>query len=305
MILTGSQATFGQLINHATSDNLDLIYFGKRYSYLLPHVSQTYANAIAFHKKLWDYRDTTTYVILNDFEDQGHAGALVMPFSQVQIGIEPYGFAFSIIPSNERFQWLFNHELTHVVMADKANRTDRFYRGVIQGKVRRNEEKPLSALWSYLTVPRWYSPRWYHEGIACFMETWMSGGLGRTMGTYDEMYFRSIVNENKSIYSLIGLETEGTTIDFQIGTNSYLYGTRFVTYLANQYGIDKLKSFYSRTDSSKAFFAHQFRQVYGRPVRDVGMRVSAEEYQPDKGFPDHPFYCHNQKTTRERFQLWV
>jgi hypothetical protein len=48
-------------------------------------------------------------------------------------------------------------------------------------------------VWSYVTVPRWYAPRWYQEGIACFMETWMSGGLGRAMGYYDEMYFRSLV----------------------------------------------------------------------------------------------------------------
>ncbi|MGV8095971.1 MAG: hypothetical protein AB2L24_29315 [Mangrovibacterium sp.] len=260
-------------------DNLDLIYFGKRYSYLLPHVSQTYRNAMNFHRQFWDYRDTATYVMLNDFEDMGHGGAIAMPFSLVQLGIEPYGFAFSIIPSNERFQWLFNHELTHVVMADKANSRDLFYRKLLQGKIRRNEENPVSAVWSFLTTPRWYSPRWFHEGIACFMETWMSGGLGRAMGTYDEMYFRSIVNEQQPIYSLVGLETEGTTIDFQVGANSYLYGTRFVTYLAYQYGIDKLKAFYARADSSKAFYANQFKQVYKKPVRDVWSEWTDWEYQ--------------------------
>ncbi|MFH0762184.1 MAG: hypothetical protein V2A67_11840 [Bacteroidota bacterium] len=293
---SGTTGLFAQRINHVKVDNLDLIFFGKRYDYLLPHVSQTYANAMAFHHNLWNYEDTTLYVVLNDFEDHGHAGALVMPFSQVQIGIEPYGFAFSIIPSNERFQWLFNHELTHVVMADKANRTDRFFRSVVQGKVRRNEEKPVSALWSYVTVPRWYTPRWYHEGIACFMETWMSGGLGRTMGTYDEMYFRTIVNENKRIYSLIGLETEGTTIDFQVGANSYLYGTRFVTYLAKEYGIDRLTAFYTRSDSSKSFFADQFRNVYNLSLRKAWedwiqseTRFQQENIRRIREFPITPF----------------
>jgi hypothetical protein len=250
-------------------DNLDLIYFGKRYSYLVPHVSQTYRNAMNFHSNLWEYKDTTTYVILNDFQDMGHGGALILPFNQVQLGIEPYSFAFSIIPSSERFQWLFNHELTHVVMADNPNRRDLFFRRHMMGKIRRDEEMPLSAVWSYLTAPRWYSPRWYHEGIACFMETWMSGGLGRAMGNYDEMYFRSIINEEKPLYSLVGLETEGTTIDFQVGANSYLYGTRFVTYLADKYGMDKLMQFYRRSDDSKAFYAGQFKKVYGKPVRSV------------------------------------
>lgn len=267
--LCGFENISAQQISHLKSKNLELIYFGKRYSYLLPHICNTYNNAMSFHRRFWDYKDTTTYVVLNDFEDMGHAGALVMPFSQIQMGIEPYGFAFSIIPSNERFQWLFNHEQTHIVMADKANSRDMFFRKILLGKVRRSEEKPLSALWSYYTTPRWYSPRWYQEGIACFMETWMSGGMGRGMGPYDEMYFRSIVQENKKLYSLIGLETEGTSIDFQVGTNAYLYGTRFVSYIAHRYGPEKVKSFYMRTDDSKPFYANQFKKIYGKKVVDV------------------------------------
>ena len=269
LFLNGCIVLPAQLINHRKEAKQDLIYFGNRYNYLLPHVSQTYENAMSFHRKFWNYRDTTTYVLLNDFEDMGHAGAIAMPFSQVQIGIEPYGFAFSIIPSNERFQWLFNHELTHIAMADKANKQDVFFRKVMHGKIRRNEETPLSAVWSYLTTPRWYSPRWYQEGIACFMETWMSGGLGRAMGTYDEMYFRSIINEQTPLYSIVGLETEGTSIDFQVGANSYLYGSRFVTFLAYRYGIEKLKAFFMRTDDSKAFYANQFKSVYHQSVHTV------------------------------------
>ena len=276
-LLPGGSLLRAQQINQTEDGNLHLIYFGKRYDYVVPHVMQTYQNAMMFHRDLWDYNDTTTYVVLSDFEDNGHGGAIAMPFSQVQLGIAPYSFAFSIIPSNERFQWLFNHELTHVVMADKANKQDDFFRKIFRGKIRRDEEKPVSALWSYLTTPRWYAPRWYHEGIACFMETWMSGGLGRAMGTYDEMYFRSIVNEDLPIYSLVGLETEGSTIDFQVGANAYLYGSRFVTYLAYEYGIDKLKAFYNRTDSSKTFYAAQFKKVYNQSVHESWKEWTAWE----------------------------
>jgi hypothetical protein len=56
------QSVLAQRINHLKVDNLDLIYFGKRYSYLLSHVSQTYRNAMNFHNQFWNYRDTTTYV---------------------------------------------------------------------------------------------------------------------------------------------------------------------------------------------------------------------------------------------------
>jgi len=248
---------------------MELIYFGNRYSYLMPHVARTFHNALNFHKLHWNYPHEKTYVMLTDFEDDGHGGAITMPINLIMLGISPFNYAFSITPSSERFQWLFNHELTHIVLADKANKTDVFWRKALMGKVRRDEKMPVTAFWSYLTTPRWYAPRWYHEGIACYIETWTSGGLGRALGPYDEMYFRSIINEGYPLYSVVGLETEGSTIDFQVGANAYLYGTRFITYLAQQYGEGKIKDLYTRTDDSKRFYARQFKTVYGKSVKEA------------------------------------
>lgn len=277
----------GQDIYQLDTDRVQLVYFGGRYTYLTPHVLRSFNNAMDFHEELWAYDPDKIYVMLNDFQDYGTGGAVTMPLNQVFIGIGPYNFAFSIIPSSERFQWLFNHELTHVVMTEKPNRRDERWRRAFFGKVSRNEEYPLSALWSYVTVPRWYAPRWYQEGIACFMETWMSGGLGRSMGYYDEMYFRSIVREDAPIHSVVGLETEGTAVDFQVGANAYLYGTRFTTYLAKQYGTDKLRDFFLRSEDSKAFYARQFRQVYDKPVRQaweewIGFEQSFQQENIDR-----------------------
>ena len=259
----------GQTITQKDTERVQLVYFGERYTYMTPHVLRTFFNAMDFHEELWDYDPDKIYVMLNDFQDYGTGGAITMPLNQVFIGIGPYNFAYSIVPSGERFQWLFNHELTHVVMTDKPNSRDERWRRAFFGKVRRDEAYPMSALWSYATVPRWYAPRWYQEGIAIFMETWMSGGLGRTMGYYDEMYFRSLIQEDQPLHSVVGLETEGTAMDFQVGANAYLYGSRFTTYLAREYGVDKLKDFFLRSEDSKAFYGRQFRQVYGRRVEDV------------------------------------
>ena len=41
-------------------------------------------------------------------------------------------------------------------------------------------------------------------------------------------------------FSPLGLEAEGTQIDFQVGVNDYLYGTRFFSYLALTYGPEKV-----------------------------------------------------------------
>lgn len=270
MLLTlGKSELYAQHIHRFRTQDLELCYFGKRYGYLAPHVARSFHNALEFNEKRWDYVHDKTHLMLTDFEDDGHGGAIVMPQNLMIIGISPFNFSFSITPSIERFQWLINHEMTHVVLADKPNQRDLFWRKMMMGKVMRNDQAPVSALWSYLTTPRWYAPRWYHEGIACYMETWTSGGPGRALGPYDEMYFRTIVNEGEPLYSVIGLETEGTTIDFQVGANAYLYGTRFVSYLSQHYGDSSIVRFYSRTDDSRPFYGSQFRKVFGLQVQEA------------------------------------
>ena len=102
-------------------------------------------------------------------------------------------------------------------------------------RCRRSRDIPESLLYSYLTVPRFTVPRWYLEGSAVFMETWMGGGLGRAQGGYDEMVFRAMVRDDARFYDPLGLESRGMRVDFQVGANAYLYGTRFMTWLAYAY----------------------------------------------------------------------
>ena len=250
------------------TSNVRLVFLDKNTSYLVPHTVRSFENALAFHKQFWGYVPSgETNILFNDFSDVGNGGTMVIPWNFLNIGISPFEYTFSVVPSNERMQWLMSHELTHQVMCDKASKPDKILRTIFGGKVVSDNRDPVSMVYSYFTTPRWYSPRWYHEGIAVFMETWMSGGVGRVMGGYDEMVFRTMVHDSAFFYNVIGLETEGTTIDFQVGVNSYLYGTRFVSYLANTYGIPKLKEFYSRTDTSRRFYASQFKHVYGVPIQ--------------------------------------
>jgi hypothetical protein len=139
---------------------------------------------------------------------------------------------YETCPTNERFNWVMSHELWHVVASEKTSHMDRVWRGIFQGKVLADDDDPESMIYSYLCSPRRFAPRWYHEGSAVFIETWLAGGIGRALGGYDEMAFRAMVHDGAYLYDLVGLESEGTTSDFQIGQNSYLYGTRFMSYLA-------------------------------------------------------------------------
>lgn len=250
--------------------DLKMIYIGRQLSYMAPYNVQTFTNAMLFHKKHWNWQPSEDIAImLNDFEDEGNGGALIIPKNYVVLYVAPFSYDFDVVPTNERMQWLMCHELTHIAVNDKASPGDNFWRQVFFGKVIAHNDNPISMIYSYLTAPRWYSPRWYQEGIAIFMETWMSGGIGRTIGSYDEMVFRTMTLDSAYFYRVVGLETEGTSIDFQVGVNSYLYGTRFVSYLAHEYGIDKLMQLFDRSDSSKKFYADQFDYVYGLSVDEA------------------------------------
>ena len=269
MVTLGQNQTYYQY----NTDDATLVFFDKDLSRYIPHMVRMYHHGKALHNQIWTtdslYRPEPTLLLLTDWEDDGNGGATPLPQSLIQIGMAPLNMSYYVGPSSERYRQLFKHEYTHTVMTDKYNRRDQQWRKLFGTKVMTDNTQPLSALWSYLCVPRWYAPRWYHEGIACFMETWLSGGVGRALGGYDEMYFRSIIDSGEKLFSVVGLETEGSTMDFQVGANAYLYGTRFVNYLTKTYGYDKLISFYNRTADSRTFFGSQFKQVYGEPLRKV------------------------------------
>ena len=259
-----------QTIYQYKSDSATVCFVNKQQAQYVPHLIRKYQTARTLHRQIWgELPVQAPFMLLTDMEDDGNAGVSALPHSFIQIGLAPNNKSFFVYPSPERFDYVFKHEYTHVVMADKANGTDLGWRNFTGNKVVPNPSYPISALWSYLDVPRWYALRWYHEGIACFLETWLCGGAGRSLSGYDEAYFRAQVKDGKDLFSVVGLETEGATSDFQQGATAYLYGTRFVNYLVLKYGFDKLVEFYNRTDESETFYAKQFEKVYGKNLREA------------------------------------
>ncbi len=252
------------------TEDLDLLYFDPIQTYLTPYIARAYENALGWHEKRfgWEPWDKTT-VLLKDFSDYANAGARASPNNTVLIDVAPLSITMETFTPGERFFTIVNHEMAHVAQMDVWNRQDAFWRRVFHGKPMPIQEHPESILYNFLVTPRVSTPRWYLEGGAVFFETWMSGGLGRGQGGYDEMVWRARVRDDEKFYSPLGLESEGIAVDFQVGVNDYLYGTRFMSYLALKYGPDKFVEWQSRRDGSKAFYASQFRQVFGRRLDDV------------------------------------
>lgn len=262
------------------TDDLRIFYFFRDQEYIIDHLARCFENAFQYHQKFFDYTPSEEVtVFFNDSDDYGYAGTTTIPNNWITLGIEPFEYVYDTCPTNERMNWVMNHELVHVVASDQATRWDNFFRSIFFGKVSPTAEDPVSILYTYLTNPRRYSPRWYHEGIAVFMETWMAGGIGRSLTGYDEMTFRAMVRDSSFFYNIVGLESEGTAKDFQIGQNSYLYGTRFFSYLALQYGPEKLIDWVKRDPGSKRYFSTQFKKVYGISLDSEWRRWIEFEHQ--------------------------
>lgn len=270
LILAGGAApSRAQLTSTDTSD-VSVVYLQPTQSFIVPHVGRSFENALAFHTKLFDFkpREKMT-VLLTDFSDAGNASADAVPRDFITLRIAPMSFAFETFTASERMSYLMNHELVHVVTNDRAAPRDRFFRRLFRGKVAPVAEHPESIPYLYLTAPRRAAPRWYMEGIAVFLDTWMAGGLGRAQGPFDEMVFRSMVLDGSRFYDPLGLAAELTKTDFQVEANSYLYGTRFMNYLAYHYTPESLIRWTSRTSGSKAYYASGFKQVYGISIEQA------------------------------------
>ncbi|MEO5595887.1 MAG: hypothetical protein ABIQ97_01890 [Lysobacteraceae bacterium] len=260
-------ADAAEQLQQLQTDDLQLVWFHPAEDYLAPHVARSFENSMAFQKKLWGWTpDGKVNLLLKDFGDYGNAGARSAPNNALIVDIAPFSFSFETFVASERVFSLMNHELVHVANMDQWTKTDMRWRRLLGGKIQVVPKHPETLAYHYLTVPRTVVPRWYLEGVAVFFETWMAGGRGRAQGAYDEMVFRAMVRDHARFYNPAGLAAEGTKVDFQVGVNNYLYGTRFISYLALKYSPERIVDWAGRHEGSKRYYADQFEQVFGKSM---------------------------------------
>jgi hypothetical protein len=275
-------AAFSQLARIETPD-LRLVYIAPSEDYLAPYAAQAFVEAQRFLSTLFKYRgDQKITILLADFSDYGNAGAGTVPYDAVRVQIAPLSFAFETILASERMNAIMNHELVHVIAMDQAADRDRTFRRLFGGKVMPVDAQPESIAYFYLTSPRVAAPRWYHEGAAVFIDTWEDGGIGRAQSGYDEMVWRAMVRDRARFYDPLGLAAEGTKIDFQVEVNSYLYGTRFMTWLAYRYSPEQLIDWIGRHPGSHAYYATDFRRVFGTTLENAWREWIAWEHEFQK-----------------------
>ena len=262
------------------TEELRIVYYDPDESYLVPHIIQSFLSGLADNERLFNWvPDGRVNVWLRDFGDHGNAATFRAPHNLIDVDIAPSYEPYETFSSADPFELYATHEVVHLATTDRASPEDARFRRFFHGKVEVIAAHPETLLYNYLTVPRDVSPRWYTEGSAVFMETWMNGGVGRAQGGYDEMVFRAMVHDGARFYDPLGLVSKGTEIDFQTGANAYLYGTRFMDYLALTYGPQTLLRWWTRDAGSRRYYADQFRQVYGLPLDESWHRWIDFEHQ--------------------------
>ncbi len=265
-------------LSYALTDDVRVIYSDPTLAPFVPHAVRTFHNSAQWQRRIfgWQPADLTT-LWLRDFSDYGNANASPAPRNLLRLDVAPVANPFETSPGHERFYTTMNHELVHIANGDVADTRDRFWRHAFSGKVTPQSDHPESLLYSLLTTPRWAAPRWYLEGAAVFMETWMAGGQGRAQGGYDEMVFRAMVRDDAPFYTPLGLASRATQVDFQVGAAAYLYGTRFFTWLAWAHSPEQVVRVLRRDEDSRALYAAQFEHVFGEPLEAAWQRWIADE----------------------------
>ena len=281
--------------------DLQIVHFDPTGAYLLPYATQCFINALAAQHDRFGYTpDGKVGILLQDFSDRGNAYLFTTPRNRIFLDIATTTLAFETFSPSERLFVQANHETVHLATGDQASPEDVRFRRLFGGKVVPVAEHPESLLYYYLTAPRNTAPRWYHEGSAVFLETWQGGGYGRAQGGYDEMMFRAMVRDGAHFFDPLGLVSKGTEIDFQVGANAYLYGTRFMSWLALEYGPEKLLDWWRRGPGSDRSYSEDFRRVYGTSLDEAWQRwVSFEHEFQSKNLAavrEHPVTPHRDVT---------
>ena len=260
----------GSSLQFVETQDLRVLYYDPPGNLLVPLATQSLAASLETHRRLFGYSPKDKInVLLQDFSDVSMASTMVAPRNRIFIDMAPQSDPYEYTSAGDLLAWLSAHETMSLLTYDKASAEDERYRRWFHGKVEVDSSHPESLLYRYLTTPRAISPRWYSEGIAVFTETWMMGGVGRAQGGYDEMVFRGMVKDGAHFYDPLGLVSKGTEVTFQTGADAYLYGTRFMNYLAFTYDPAHLVAWWSRDVGSRRYYAEDFERVFGLPLEQA------------------------------------
>lgn len=157
-----------------------------------------------------------TYIVLRDDTDFANGSANAIPYNNVTLFATGPDDVGTLDDYDDWMAELVTHEYTHVLHLDTVSGIPELI-NLLMGKV----YPPNSLL-----------PRWFVEGLAVHQESSHTSG-GRLRGTQFDMYLRMAALEDR----LLSLAQVTNIInEFPGGNAYYLYGSRFMHYIAERYG---------------------------------------------------------------------
>lgn len=166
--------------------------------------------------------DSKTEVLVTDTSESANGSATALPYNAVRLYVTaPDDFS----PLNDYDDWylsLVTHEHTHILHVDNIS----------------GAASVVNAVLGKTYSPNQAQPRWITEGLATLFESEQTSG-GRLRSTIFDMFMRADVIED----NIAGLDdVSGLPQRWPQGTIWYLYGSRFLSWIAETYGLNVLKA---------------------------------------------------------------
>lgn len=168
-------------------------------------------------------------LLLTDHADLANGFATPFPYNQITIFARPPMDGGSISYFDDWLELVITHELVHTFHLDME--------GTALGKLLRTVFGRVPVSWP--AFPSASSPTWVTEGLATYFESALTGA-GRVRGSWQEMILRTAIMEGS--FSTLD-QLSGHSPVWPSGNRPYVYGARYLDFVANRYGEAALASF--------------------------------------------------------------
>ena len=220
-----------------------------------------------------------TQVVLLDITDLANGMATVLPYNAIYIFVVPPLPEMTIGDYEDWLEMVIVHEYAHILTMDPARGYSSVMRRIF-GKTLPGLD-PLSLLMFIFTAPpNVFMPGWWHEGMATWAETELTG-KGRGRSSYYEMIYRMDVAEDH--IPRID-EFNGDVPDWPGHSLRYIYGSLLERHIARHYGADVPGSIsikqsgrvpYFINASPRKFTGKDYRYLYREMVWELKQEQTA------------------------------
>lgn len=188
------------------------------------------SQAEPIHERISEYFSwvprAKTQVVIADQWDYMNGEATPAPYNNILIHVTPSTDVDGLEDYDDTLARVFQHEYVHIVHLDKAVGFPENLRDIV-GRLHP---------WLF---PNEFEPTWIIEGIATYLETDKTRGVGRGQSNY----YRALMR-NEVAHGLKSLDQlNQPLVSWPGGTARYLYGVYFFNFLHDRYGDEYIQNF--------------------------------------------------------------